>query len=331
MSGSGGRQTAVSVQPAVGVAGDFCDLNPRYTVDAGAGGLVAGPNGCFVGRFAWIVPPTDSNGAPSQVNNYGTGVPAGFVGREQQGLNVTYLSDASLYIPAGFPVTVWSSAGFWMQNIGASQALQGQKAYANFNDGKVTFAATGSPTSGGVASAGSSWSIAAETSTITATVNGDVLTVTAVSGTYGVAIGALLTGGTGPSSCYVTSQLLPLLSGEALNGVGRYYVSVPEQAATTYTGLSFGLLTLTTVASGKFGVGDTLTVSGTAISAGTTITQLLTGTGGSSSTAIVNLTQTASQGANGTLTAAGNVETAFYARSFGLTNELVKATNQPTP
>ena len=54
MSGLNGRQTAVSVQPAVGVSGDFCDLNPRYTLDAGAGALVAGPNGVRVGRFAWI-------------------------------------------------------------------------------------------------------------------------------------------------------------------------------------------------------------------------------------------------------------------------------------
>ena len=182
-----------------------------------------------------------------------------------------------------------------------------------------------------MASAGSAWAITAQTSTLTGVVNGNILTVSAVSGTYGVAIGALLTGGTGPALDYVVSQLTPLLAGEALNGIGRYYVSIPEQVATTYTGCSFGLLTLTTVASGLFGVGQTLTVSGTAIPTGTVITQLLTGTGGSTSTAIVNLTQSTSQGGNGTLTSASNVETNFIARSSGLAGELVKASNQPTP
>ena len=124
------------------------------------------------------------------------------------------------------------------------------------------------------------------------------------------------------------SQLTPLLAGEALNGIGRYYVSIPEQAATTYTGCSFGLLTLTTVASGTFGVGQSLSVSGTALPTGTVITQPLTGTGGSTSTAIVNLTQSTSQGGNGTLTGATNIETNWYCHSSGLAGEVVKISKQ---
>ena len=320
---TGGFQTSVSTQPAPAVAGDFCSTNPRKFVLAGPGGLVAGPNGAYVARAAWAVNPVDADGAPAVVNNFGTGNITGIVHREQQGLNTTYLSDATQFIPTGFQMSLTDDADIWVKNDGATQALPGMKAYANYADGKFTFANTGSP-SGAVASAGSSWSIAAQTSTITGTVQNDVLTVSAVSGTYGVAIGALCTGGTGASSCYVVSQVLPLLAGEALGGIGRYNVTVPEQNATTYTGLSFGLLTLTTVASGLFGVGQTLSVSGTAISAGTVITQALTGTGGSGSTFLVNLTQTASQGSNGTLTGASNIETKWYGRSSGLAGEIVK-------
>ncbi len=324
---SGGFQTAVGSQPAPAVAGDFASSNPKWTVDFGPGGAVAGPSGVIVGRACWAVPPDDANGAPASLNYFGSGPITGIIPREQQGLITRYLDDASMVIPKGFQVTAMSNADLWVKNDGATQALVGQKAYANYADGKFTFAATASP-SGAVASAGSSWSIAAETSTLTGTVTGNILTVTAVTGTYGVAIGALLTGGTGPAADYVVSQLTPLLAGEALNGIGRYYVSIPEQSATTYTGCSFGLLTLTTVASGLFAVGQTLTVSGTAIPAGTTITQFLTGTGGSSSTALVNLTQTSSQGSNGTLTSASNVETKWICQSSGLAGELVKISAQ---
>jgi len=42
---AGQFQRQVYPQPAAGVEGDFCDHNPRATVDAGPGGLVAGANG----------------------------------------------------------------------------------------------------------------------------------------------------------------------------------------------------------------------------------------------------------------------------------------------
>lgn len=319
MSGIGGRQTGVNDQPAVGVAGDFCDLNPRYTYDAGPGALVAGPNGCYVGRFAWIAPPDDSNGASGVVNNFGTGSPAGFIGREQQGLNVTYLLDASLFIPAGFPVTLYTSAGFWMQNSGASQALPGQKAYANFANGRVTYAASGSPAGGGTST---SSTIAAETSSVTGSIAGNILTVTAVGS--GIVYPGTTISGTGVAS---GTQIVAQISGTA-GGIGTYYVSIPEQtvASTTISG-TYGLLTVGgTVVSG-FAVGDV--ISGSGVAAGTTITALGTGTGGAGTYVVNNNTVVASGEAINV--AATNVETSFYARSSGLADELVKTTNQPVP
>jgi len=50
----GGFQTVVNTQPAPGIEGDFCNKNPRFSVDAGPGGLVAGDKGVVVGRFAWL-------------------------------------------------------------------------------------------------------------------------------------------------------------------------------------------------------------------------------------------------------------------------------------
>lgn len=312
-----GFQTQVYVQPAPGVAGDFCSTNPRKFVLAGPGGLVAGPNGCYVGRAAWAVNPVDGDGAPAIVNNYGSGNITGFVHREQQGLNTTYLSDAGMLIPTGFQMSLTDEADLWVLNSGSGQAVPGMKAYANFADGTITFAASGAP----AGATASSWSLAEETSTITATQTGDIMTVTAVSGTYGVALGAAPTGGTGPSGNQVISQVLPLLSGEALNGKGRYIMLIPEQSAVTYTGLQFSLLTLTTVSSGTFGVGDVLSASTPLSPLAPAITQILTGTGGSGSTAIATTYQNAS---SGTLTGATNVETKWYARSSGLSGELVK-------
>jgi hypothetical protein len=324
MSGLGGRQTGVNVQPAVGVAGDFCDLNPRYTLDAGAGALVAGPGGCFVGRFAWVSAPVDSNGASGVVNNFGTGKPAGFIAREQQGLNTVYLADGSQFIPAGFPVTVFTGGGFWMGNTGASQALPGQKAYAAYKDGRVNFAATGTPTGGGTSTAST---IAATTSSVTASITGNIMSVSAV-GSGTVYPGTTLSGTNVTTGSVVVSQLTPLLTGEALGGVGRYYVSIPEQtvASTTISG-TYGLLTVGgTVVSG-FAVNDVLAVSGSVV-AGTVITALGTGTGAAGTYVVNNNTAVSSQAIN---VASINVETSFVASSSGLANELVKASNQPAP
>jgi len=318
---TGGIQQTVTTQPAPGVAGDFCDANPRYSVDAGPGGGVAGPNGLVIGRFAWAsYSTTDADGAPVAYNNFGSGPVIGFVGRAQQGLITTYLTAAGMTIPAGFMATPFSAGGFWVRNDGATEALPGQKCYANFADGKATFAAAGSP-SGATAT---SWSISAQTASFTGSISGDVLTVTgAVTGT--IYPGSVLSGTNVATGTQITGQLSGTTGGD-----GTYSVSIPEQivAATTITA-AYGLLTLTTVSAGAFGVGDTLTGATAGVTAGTTITQFITGSGGTGSTAAVTPSQTSSSGSQGNLTGATNVETSWYARSSGLAGELVKITNVP--
>src|SRR6202046_1847556 len=140
-------QSQVFYQPAPAVAGDFASANTnRFTVLAGPGGLVAGPQGLTVGLFAWLSSTfIDTNGSPQVANNFGVGAPAGFVQRDQQALITTYLADASMVVPAGMPVTLFDSGDFWVVNNGTTQAIANVSvAYANYANGQVSFAAAGS-------------------------------------------------------------------------------------------------------------------------------------------------------------------------------------------
>lgn len=309
-----GRQTQVYYQPAPAVEGDFCDANPRATVDAGPFGLVAGSAGVRVGYFAWLsATQLDSDNAPAIVNSFGSGAVAGFVHREGQGLNTTYLSDASMMIPQGFPVTLFSAGGFWVKNNGATQALPGQKAYADLATGKASFAATGS-----AATAAFTGAIAASTFSVTASITGGVMTVAAV-GSGAVVAGAVISGTNVASNSTVVKQL----TGTA-GGVGTYAVTPPEQtvASTTISG-TYGTLTVSAMSSGTIEVGGL--VGGSGVTAGTYITALGTGAGGTG-TYIVNLTQTVG---SESLTSTTNVETKWIAMSAGAAGELVKISSWP--
>jgi hypothetical protein len=202
-----------------------------------------------------------------------------------------------------------SGGSFWVKNDGLTEALVGQKAYANFADGKVSFAVTAAPL-GATSSAGS---IAANTAAVTGSIAGDILTVTAVGS--GVLVPGGILSGTGVAA---GTQILSQLTGAA-GGIGTYVVSIPEQAvASTAIAETYGTFTAGGTLVGVFGIGDVL--SGSGVTAGTTITALGTGTGGAG-TYIVQTTQTASSTA---ITAGTDVETKYVAMSAGLPGELVK-------
>lgn len=305
-------QTQVG-QPAYAVAGDFCDANPRWTVDAGPGGLVAGAAGVAVARFAWAVAPLDADGSPTIVNNFGSGPVSGFVHREQQALFTQYLQEVSTVVPSGLPLTLFSGGGFWVTNSGATEAQYQQKAYANLATGLVTFAATGSPSTGGT---GTASSIAASTYSVTGSISGNILTVSAVSS------GTIYPGSTFSGTGVATgTTIVSQISGTA-GGIGTYYVSIPEQtvASTTLSG-TYGTLTVGGTVTGSFGVNDPIT--GTNVVAGTYITALISGTGGAGTYAVSNNTVVSST----SISAVGNVETKWYAMSAGAPGELVKISN----
>ena len=314
----GGFQKAVNTQPAPAVAGDFASTNPRFTVDAGPGGLVAGALGVYVGRFAWWdAAAIDQDNAPQIVNNFGTGPVTGFVHREQQGLITDYLEEASMRVPQGFPITLFNGGDFWVVNDGASEAIIGMKAYANFGDGKVTFAATGDPATGG---SGSASTIAAETAAITGSIEDDVLTVTAV-GSGTVYPGSVLSGTDVASGTTILQQL----TGDP-GCIGTYAVSIPDQAvASTAITAAYGLLTVGGTVAGAFAVNDVL--SGSGVTAGTTITAFGTGTGGAG-TYVVTPSQTVGSPVAISV-AEENVETKWIAMSAGAPGELIKISDHP--
>lgn len=311
---AGGFQQAVTSQPAPAVEGDFASQNPYFTYDAGPGGLVAGPAGVTIGRFAWTVPPVDPDGTNSIAQSFGAGPVAGLIHREQQGLFTAFLGYFGMTIQPGYMVTIMNGGDLWVKNNGTTAAQVGQKAYAALNSGAASFAATGAPLTGGSVTA----AIAASTFSVTGSITGAVLTVTAV-GSGTVVPGATISGTGVSSGTKVVSQI-----GGTTGGIGTYNVSIPEQtaASTTISG-TYGTMTVSAVGSGTIGVGNVL--SGSGVTTGSAVTALGTGTGGTG-TYIVDPTQTAS---STTITATSNVETKWIAMSAGLPGELVKISDHP--
>jgi hypothetical protein len=296
----------------IGVQGDFASANPnRFTLIAGQGAFVSGPNGLGVGLFSWV------DYATGVANNYGNGPVSGFVHREQQGLITVFLAETSMLVPPGNQVTIHSSGDFLAKNAGTTAAVPGMKAYANYATGAVTFAATGNPPTGAVVTG----AIATNTATFTGSIAvpatpanaPGVMTVTAI-GSGVLTNGAVITGLTGVAT---GTTIVGQLTGTT-GGIGTYEVSIPQTVVSSSGTATNGTLTVTAVASGSLAVGQVITGSG--VTTGTTITQLGTGTGGTG-TYYVNISETV---ASETLTVLGGVETKWTAFSFGQPGELVK-------
>lgn len=317
-------QKSVSVQPAPAVAGDFASANPRFTFDAGPGGLVAGPNGLTVGLFAWVAAyPADPNGTGQQASNTGSGAPTGFVHRAQQALITAYLSEASMVIPAGFDAVLHTGGDFWAKNDGSTMATVGMKAYANNGTGKISFAATGSTVAGGTSTV-STIAAASPSVSFTGSISGNVLTVSAVS-TGTIAVGGTIGGSDGTTSIATGTTVISQISG-TVGGVGVYGIDIGEQTVNSCTiTQAYGVLTVGGTVGGTWAVGQLLgTVGG--VAAGTIITALGTGTGGAG-TYIVNKSQSVGAAA---LQSIGATETKWYAMSQGLAGELVKISDHAT-
>jgi hypothetical protein len=308
-------QATVNTRPAPAVVGDYASDNPRDIYPAGPGGLVAGSSGLNVGRFAWVSNAgQDWDAGPAIANNFGSGPVTGWVHRRQQALITTYLAESGISIPQGFMVDLLTGGDIWVANSGSSQALYGHKAYANYSTGAVTFAATGAPTAGGVSDA--SATISAGTASVTGSIAGNILTVTA--GT-GLVIGGVISGGATVSGTQIVSQLTTTVVG----GIGTYVLSIGEQTVASRTiAQTYGLMTVNTLASGAFAVGQLLTGGGTVLT-GTYITAFGTASGGAG-TYILNLTQAPSPQL---LTSYATVETKWYATHSALTGEIVKCSS----
>lgn len=135
-------QKTVNLVQAPGVPGDFLTANPRSSKPV-TGTLQAGPNGLTVGLFCW----QDATG--SLLNNAGTGAPTGFVHRELTADITTYLAEFGMTIPAGQRVGgLFSGGDFQVLNAGSTNAVVGQKAFANNTNGTISFANAGATVAG---------------------------------------------------------------------------------------------------------------------------------------------------------------------------------------
>jgi hypothetical protein len=126
-------------------------------------------------------------------------------------------------------------------------------------------------------------SISQNVSSTTILASGGGLTVTGVtSGT--LAVGQTLTG----TGVVANTKIIAL--GTGAGGTGNYAVDVSQTAASETITASGGTLTVSAVASGTLAVGDV--IAGTGVTLGTSITALVSGTGGTG-TYLVSLGQTA--------------------------------------
>jgi len=188
--------------------------------------------------------------------------------------------------------------------LAAGQALSGTNV-----DPATTILSQLTGTAGGVGTYSVSVSQNIASETITA--SGGGLTVSAV--TSGVlAIGQTLSGAA--AGTVITGY------GTGAGGTGTYAVSVSQTFASGTLTASGGVLTVSAVGSGALAVGDT--ISGSGVTAGTTITGFITGTGGTGTYA-VSISQTAT---STTIIVAAGTETKWVASSIGAPGELVKMT-----
>lgn len=295
-----GFQSAVNQYPAPAVAGDFASSNPRASVLAGEGALIAGVNGVTVGRFAW----TDSSGFAYSSGSSGN-LPRGFVGRDQQALIGLITNEATMLIRAGLPVTLFNLGDFWAKTN--TVATIGQKVYANYADGSISTGATGSPPV--------SASVTADTgAVVTGSIAGTVLTVSAVTSGH-LSVGDVISGSGVTAGTTITSL------GTGTGGTGTYNVSISQTASSTTITAVGTTMTVTAVGSGALSAGEP--ISGTGVTAGTYIVAQLTGSAGGTGTYQLS---TAQRFTSATVTSLGGIETNWYVGSPAAAGELIKIT-----
>jgi hypothetical protein len=291
-----GFQTFVNNQPPPAVCGDFASMNPRATVVAGPGGLLADTaTPVVVGNFAWAL-----NGVAYGVKTALAAI--GFVANELQTVITDYLGQSRLVVQGGFPVSLYSYGDFWAFVQGGAVAV-GATIYADRDTGAPTvfngaFAGTANQT-------GSSTTMTVTAATAGKLEIGDVLIGSGVDS--GLTIVAQLTGTPGGVGTYTVSTNTGFSSTAittAAENVDTGYKAATALAAdTTATGCSLaagtGILTVGSV-TGSVQIGAN--VSGTGVPANLFIKAQLTGTAGQAGTYQTNTIGPAVSSFTGTFT-----------------------------
>lgn len=188
-------QASINIQPALAVAGDFAGANPTASALSGSGAFVAGVAGLAMGLFCWHDVANDN-----ALNNYGPGAPCGFVRRSLEGQILDFTAESGGIIRAGQEANAFIGGAFWAKNDGATAAVRGHAAFAQFGTGKVRFGPAGTPLAGAAFTGVISASVLT-VSSLTGTVrHGQPLTGTGV--TAGTYIGTQITGTPGGTGTY---------------------------------------------------------------------------------------------------------------------------------
>lgn len=199
-----GFQRSVNSDPSPAVEGDFASANPRSSMLAGAGALIAGPLGVIVGRFARAL---NADGVVTNAKPAGASR-LGFVSRNQTSLITAWLAEATLVVQSGIKITLHRSGDFWGRF--AAGAAIGQKVFASYADGSLIAGTAGSPPQG---------------ASVTASIAATTMTVTAVSSGV-LAVGQPIAGAN------VTAGTIITALGTGTGGVGTYTVSISQTAAS---------------------------------------------------------------------------------------------------
>jgi hypothetical protein len=286
MSSPNGFQNVVGSKAPPAVEGDFASLNPRASVLAIGGNLVAPATGLLVGRFAFVNPADQS-----VHQSYSSGYQIGFFARNAQALITAFLGAATMLVPSGFMVTLFDQGEFWARF--GDGATAGQTVYADEGTGAAQSGSGTTSFTGAIGFTGTA-SLTAATSELTiATITSGLIEIgDAVTGT-GITGGTTITG---------------LVSG-APNTVGAVYKlsAAPSDEAAEAVTTTSNTLNVTAISAGSLSVGDV--ISGSGVTAGTTIVAFGTGVGGVGTYIVSNApVHTASE----TMTVpAGNVQTQF--------------------
>ena len=273
-------QRQVNALPIPGIVGEQASINPYSSVIAGPGGLTAGVS-ALVGNFHWV---TATNTVESNCPTTQLTVPTGFLGHNFQALITVWLGVATLQVPKGIPVTLFDAGDFFALNQYAP-ATYGQKAFVN-KFGQMVAAAAGSFVTTDVSSAGTITSAHIDNG-VTIGVAGNVLTVVTGSG---LEVGQNIID---PATSLVIGTITSL--GTGTGGAGTYNLNQNANypAVSTFTVANFtatgasgatasfatNVMTVTIApTAGSFAVGQFIQAAG--VAAGTYITSLGTGTGG---------------------------------------------------
>lgn len=253
----------VNNAPGLAVPGDFCGLNPRASIISGPGQFVAPAGGLVVGNFAWA---NTDTGPVSQT--YVAGDQVGFLGRNQQAVITAFLAETSMLVNAGFPITLFDQGDFWA--LFAAGATPGQRVYADPSTGvPVAGAASSAPAVASVTASAGFSGTASVGASFTIEITSNVATLSAVTG-Y-VTAGDLVTGA-GIAGVAIGAQLTG-----TPGGAGTYTFVHADVASEAGTSTST-VLNVTAVLRGLLVVGSVVTGGG--LAGGSTVTAIITGSGG---------------------------------------------------